>query len=127
MKSDATLTDPDSVTRRIRRLKTIGVVVLLLGIGSAGLVYWLGMRSANLNDDISMAGFDRAQQRQMGQLYGKMGLLIEQWSDDLKQPGTQAFLIVAVSALVAAGCFYFAGLLRSDKGTAGKNELPHGG
>jgi hypothetical protein len=105
----------------------MGVFVLVLGIGSAGMVYWLGTRSANLNDDLSMVGFNRAEQRQMGQLYGKMGLLIEEWSDDLKQPGTQAVLITAVSTLVAAGCFYFARLLESDKETAGGNDLHHGG
>jgi hypothetical protein len=39
-----------------------------------------------------------------------MGLLTQELSDDLKQPGTQAFLIGAVSVLIAAGCFYFARL-----------------
>ena len=109
------------------RLKAIGVTVLLLGIGSAGTVYWAGTRSANLNDNLSMVGFNRAAQRQMGQLYGKMGLLIEKWSDDLKQPGTQAILILAASLLIAAGCFYFARLMESDKGTTGRNILHHGG
>jgi hypothetical protein len=46
----------------------------------------------------------------MEQLYGKSGLLIEEWLDDLKQPGTQATIIAAVSIVVAAGCFYFARL-----------------
>jgi hypothetical protein len=57
-----------------------------------------------------MVGFNRAESRQMGQLYGKMGLLIEDWTNDLKQPGTQATLIVATSILIAFGCFYFARL-----------------
>ncbi|MGA3285621.1 MAG: hypothetical protein ABSD57_14335 [Verrucomicrobiota bacterium] len=110
MRADDIHTSPDSVTRRAKRLKAIGIIVLVLGISSAGVVYWLGTRSPNLNDDLSMVGFNRAEQRQMGQLYGKMGLIIEEWFDDLKQPGTQAILIAAVSALVAAGCFYFARL-----------------
>ncbi len=50
----------------------------------------------------------------MGVLYGKMGVLILEWSDDLKQPGTQAVIIVAVSILIAAGCFYFARLSDDD-------------
>ena len=33
-------------------------------------------------------------------LYGKMGLLTMELSDDLKQPGTQALLIAAVSILL---------------------------
>jgi hypothetical protein len=50
----------------------------------------------------------------MGMLYGKMGPVIEEWFDDLKQPGTQAEIIVVVSILVAACCFYFARLLGHD-------------
>ena len=105
--------------RPARRLRIIGVSVLVLGLAAAGLVYWLGTRSPNLNDDLSMVGFNRAERRQMGQLYGKSGLLIEQWSDDLKQPGTQAILIVTASAVVAAGCFYFARLLEADDESTG--------
>ena len=50
----------------------------------------------------------------MGMLYGKMCPVIEGWFDDLKQPGTQATIIAAVSTLIAAGCFYFARLLAHD-------------
>jgi hypothetical protein len=50
----------------------------------------------------------------MGMLYGKMGPVIEEWFDDLKQPGTQAKIIVAISIFIAAGCFYFARLLGHD-------------
>lgn len=61
-----------------------------------------------------MVGFDKARTRQMGMLYGKMGPLIENWSEDLKQPGTQAEIIVAFSILTAGGCFYFARLMEYD-------------
>jgi len=88
----------------------IGVIVLVLGIAGAGIVYWLGTRSPDVSDDLSMVGYNKAQTRQMEQLYGKSGLLIEEWLDDLKQPGTQATIIAAVSIVVAAGCFYFARL-----------------
>jgi len=104
----------NSSRRTARRLKIAGSSVLALGIAAAGLVYWLGTRNADLSDDPSMQGFNRAEQRQMGELYGKSGQLIEDWSEDLKQPGTQAVIIVVVSGLVAAGCFYFAHL--SDDG-----------
>ena len=103
-----------SPRHRARRLRIIGVSVLTLGIVAAGLVYWLGTRNGNLNNDPAMLGFNRAAQRQMGQLYGKSGLLIDQWADDLKQPGTQATLIAVTSVLVAAGCFYFARLGETD-------------
>jgi hypothetical protein len=99
-----------SSSKKSARLRMAGVIVLVLGIAGAGLVYWLGTRSPDVSDDLSMAGYNRAETRQMEQLYGKSGLLIEEWFDDLKQPGTQAILIAVVSALVAAGCFYFARL-----------------
>jgi hypothetical protein len=91
-----------------------GVIVLVLGMAGAGVVYWMGTRSPDMSDDPSMVGYNRAETRQMGQLYGKSGLLIDEWFNDLKQPGTQAILIAGLSALVAAGCFYFARLSDDD-------------
>ena len=87
-----------------------GVLVLVLGIAGAGILYWLRTRSPDFSNDLSMAGYNRAETRQMGLLYGKQGLLLEKWSEDLRQPGTQAIIIVIVSTVVAAGCFYFARL-----------------
>ena len=103
-----------STSRRTARLRMIGIIVLLLGISGAGAVYWLGTRSADVSDDLSMVGYNKVRTRQMGMLYGKMGPVIEEWFDDLKQPGTQAEIIVAISILMAAGCFYFARLLGHD-------------
>jgi hypothetical protein len=100
--------------RRARQLKIIGVIVLAAGMISAGIVYWFGTRNANLSDDISMLGFNRAEQQQMGELYGRSGLLIDDLLDDLKQPDTQAILILVFSALAAVVCFYFARLLAED-------------
>jgi len=112
--NDKTPTPDSSSKRRARRLRTIGLIVLVLGLGGAGLVYWLGTRSPDVMDDLSMVGFNKAQTRQMGMLYGKMGPVIEGWFDDLKRPGTQATIIAVVSTLIAAGCFYFARLLDHD-------------
>jgi hypothetical protein len=110
-------TGPDLSSKRSARLKAIGVIVLLLGIGSACLVYWMGTRSPNVSDDLSMLRYNNAQTRQMGMLYGKSGLLIEEWFDDLKQPGTQAEIIVSASILIMFGCFYFARLLENGNET----------
>ena len=105
---------PGSSSERAARLRIIGIIVLLLGIGGAGVVYWLGTRSPDVSGDVSMVGYNKARTRQMGMLYGRMGPIIEGWYDDLKEPGTQAEIIVAGSILVAAGCFYFARLLGHD-------------
>ena len=92
--------------------------MLLLGLGSAAFVYWLGTRSPDFTQDPSMAGFDKAQRRQMGEFYGPMGLQMQEFIEDLKQPGTQAKIIVTVSILFAAGCFYLASRLGEEE------ELP---
>ena len=103
-----------SFRRRARKCRVIGVVVLLLGVGGAGVVYWLGTRSPDLSDDLAMVGYNRAESRQMGMLYGKEGVMIEDFQNDLKQPGTQAAIIATVSVIIASGCFYFARLLDHD-------------
>ena len=108
---------PVRAARRRARLRLLGASVLLAGLAGAGLVYWLGTRSPDLSDDLSMVGYNRAERRQMGQLYGKMGTFIEDWSDDLKRPGNQAALIAGFAIVVATGCFYFARLLGDENRT----------
>jgi hypothetical protein len=100
--------------RRGRRFRFTGVILLVLGIAGAGVVYWLGSRAPGFADDLAMVGFNRSEDRQMGLLYGKQGRLIEDLTHALKQPGTQAFLIVAAAAVIAAGCFYFARILEDE-------------
>jgi hypothetical protein len=112
--NDKTPSPLSSSKRRARKLRIIGVIALALGIAGAGIVYWLRTREADVSGDISMAGYNKSEQRQMAILYGKQGELIEDWSNDLKQPGTQAIIIAAVSIIIAAGSFYFARLLDGD-------------
>jgi hypothetical protein len=108
--------DPlSSSRRRARRLRIIGVIVLLLGLGVAGGIYWL--RPPDAPDDLSMTGYNRAETRQMEILYGKQGRLIEDLMNDLKQPGTQAILIATAAILIAAGCFHFARWSDADSET----------
>jgi hypothetical protein len=103
---------PISASRRQARLLRIAAaVVLLLGIFGADAVYWMGMRSTDLPDDASMMGNEKAQSRQAQILYGNQAVLVNNWTADLKQPGTQAVIMVVTAALGAGGCFYFAHLL----------------
>ena len=103
---------------RVRRWRIGGFAVLLLGLAGAGVVYWLGTRTVNLGDDLSMTGYSKAETRQMGLLYGQQGLLIEELQNDLKQPGTQAGIMVIGAAIVAASIFYFARILELEAGDA---------
>ena len=115
---------PPAAARRARRYRVSGVAIALLGLVSAGVVYWLGSRAPDFSADPGMAGFDRREEQQMGVLYGKQGQLIEDLDHALKQPGTQAILIVIVAAIVAAGCFYFARILEEEAKPTAPGE-PH--
>ena len=105
---------PGPIPRHSARLRLTGAIVLMVGMVAAAVVYWLGIHSPQPSNDLSMVGFNRAQRRQMGQLYGKMGTLIEDWAEDLKRPDNQAACILGVTAVVAFGCFFFARSSRSD-------------
>ncbi len=89
------------------------VIVSLLGIAGVILVYWLGARPSDLPDELTIS-YSKSQSFQMEKLYGKQGLLMANLYDELKQPDTQALIIVVASALVVGGCLYFARLLDSE-------------
>ena len=112
--NDKTPGPVSSSKQRARKLRIIGVIALTLGIAGAGAVYWIGTRSPDLSDDLSMAGYNKPEERQMEILYGKQGELIEDWLNDLKQPGTQAIIIAVAAAIIAGSCFYFARLLDDE-------------
>jgi hypothetical protein len=101
-----------------RRLRAIGTLVLLLGFVGAGLVYWTGAPPEDLSDDMLTPDNSKKAARDIEVNFGKMGLLMVNLSDDLRQPGTQAALIVVVSILLASGCFYLAGLPGLQAGSA---------
>lgn len=105
--------------RRAKHLRLIGVIILALGVAMAGAVFWQGNRNRDLSGDPAMQGYNRAERQQMGLLFGKSGLWIDDFSDDLKQPGTQAVLITGASVLTASLCFYFARLLEVDDEAGG--------
>jgi hypothetical protein len=105
---------PPEVQRRIHRYRVAALVILLAGLAGAGARYWLGPQQPDYSEDPSMLGFNRAEERQMGVLYGKQGQLIEAVNDSLKQPGTQALLIGVAAAVVALGCFQFSRVLEFE-------------
>jgi hypothetical protein len=55
-----------------------------------------------------MIGYDKQQNEQMERMYGKSGELMEDLSNGLKQPNTQAGIIMAVSIATSLVCFRLA-------------------
>jgi flagellar basal body-associated protein FliL len=111
MKTQEPSPDPQAAKKLVRRLRRIGTVVITLAVVSASVMYWRGRGDEKLIEDPSMGGFNKANQRQMEMMYGKMGTITEDLVQQLKQPRTQAALILIGGGLIAAGCFYFARLV----------------
>jgi len=93
-----------------RRLRVIGVLILIFGISLAGLVYWLETRAAHPTLEELMPGSSQANSRQMGILYGHAGVVMWEWREQLMRPRTQAGIIIAAASIVAFGCFRVAWL-----------------
>jgi flagellar basal body-associated protein FliL len=100
--------NPDSTGKRRKWLRTVGVLILLLGLGAAGIVYWTGSPPEDLSADPSTARSYKTESRDIEVNFGKMGLLMNDLQNDLKYPGTQALIIITASILAASGCFLFA-------------------
>jgi len=100
---------------RARWFRYIGVAVLILGIIGGDEIYRKGLLVPDLMDNPEMIGFDRAERRQMGMMYGTQGQMIMEFEDALGRPQTQAIIILVASVLVAGGCWYFATLLGSKR------------
>ncbi len=102
------------IRRRAKRCRAAAAGILLAGLAGAGVIYWLGSRTAAESINPSLLGLHRAERRQMGLLYGRQGQLYDDLTESLKQPGTQAVLVFAAAALIAGGCFYFSRVLDDE-------------
>ena len=98
--------DHASLHREKARLRSISLIILVLGLAAAGIVYWHGTRA----EDARLAEYEqsqaRAESRQMQMLYGTSGGLMQDFFQALKQPRNQALTIAGVTIVIAAACFY---------------------
>jgi hypothetical protein len=99
---------PDSSGKRRGRLRMIGVLILLLGLGGAGAVYWSGAPPQDLSSDPATARDYKTETRDIEINFGKAGLILNDITAGLQRPDVQAAIIALVSILAAFGCFCFA-------------------
>ncbi len=94
-----------------RRLRFVGTVILIIGLAGAGLIYWRYARSAGPTMDELMPGYSERRARTNSIIMGNMVVTLMGWIEGLQDPRTQAIVLVVVSALIAWGCFWTAGLM----------------
>jgi hypothetical protein len=90
------------------RLRLAGRLVVICGVTAAIVVYWIQSRNQAPELDELTAGFIKARDRQLGQLMGPLGVVMNQWVDVLQRPLSEAILIVAGAAAIAWICFRLA-------------------
>ena len=97
---------------RRARLNTLGVIVLLVGMSTGDLVYWLaGTHDTPADDVLAEQMQSKAYQASVERNVGAFGALMAQWSDalaELGQPRPLAVTIMVVSCAAAGGCFWVA-------------------
>jgi len=95
---------------RRRRFLAMGIAILAIGLDVAAAMYHF--RQPGGEEDPRTAAIMRsaakADERQMGLLYGKGGVRIFQWFDAAMSPAGQAVLVALGSAAAAALCFRLA-------------------
>jgi hypothetical protein len=96
---------------RPRRLRIIGLVVLVAGLAGAGLFYRIQTRSSVPTVDELLPGYSQRRARQTGIIMGSFVVTLLGWADALEEPATQALVMAGVSTLVALACFRVAWLL----------------
>jgi hypothetical protein len=100
---------------RRRRLRWSGYAALLTGALGAGVIYWNHVHYATPTLEELLPASARAHRRQMGILYGTVGAIAVDLQEAMRRPDTQAFLVLAASAAVAAVCFLAARSSEEDE------------
>ena len=106
------------------RLRIISLVILVIGLSAAALVYWTGTAPEDYSDDPSTARAYKTDVRNVEINFGKLGVLTSEFMEEIKHPGVQAGIILAVASALSAGCFYFSRMIeRRPPAADGQVEL----
>jgi len=93
-----------------KKMRLAGVVILSAGLLSAALLWGLSKPAEVLPDEFATPDNSKRAARDIGTQLGQMGVLSYSLAEKMKDPDVQAGLILAVSFLTSAGCFYIAHL-----------------
>jgi flagellar basal body-associated protein FliL len=107
-------------------LNTLGVVILILGLGVAGIIYWTGhTRSTRQSNNQATSSLDgswhdttlsredsKRANRDIEMYYGRVGMLSVRLQDWFTEPASQALTIAIVATLTALALFLTAHRLR---------------
>jgi hypothetical protein len=113
------LAELESLHREKARLRKVGVIILFLGLASAGLLYWIRTRPEDPALEQYRRDESRAVSRQMQMLYGTSGNVMQDFLTALKRPGTEAIIIVIVTTLISGACLYLGRPFPRDNDPAG--------
>jgi hypothetical protein len=85
-------------------LRRVAAAVLLLGLTAAAATYWIETARAQPTLEDLYPGSNRAERRQLGQMFGPSYLTVIDLGDDLLSPSGQALMVAAASCLAAGIC-----------------------
>ena len=114
-----------SLKNRAELLKTLGVLVLVLGVVSASIVFWSGQKRSSSQSnsqetsvvdggwkDSTLSPEDlKGPSRSIEMNYGKVAVLLVNWLhwwEQLKPHESLAIIIATISILTALSCFIVA-------------------
>lgn len=102
--------------RRVTRLRRAGACLLAACIGVAIVVYRVGVANHAPTLEEVLPGTTAIVERQRGILYGRAGIRMFRWLDELEEPAGQAGLLVVIGFIGAAACYQAAHRIEVDEG-----------
>ena len=92
-----------------KRLQTLGVLLLLAGLGAGGFLSWRSFQTGTESEEIVRAQEQsRAYELAMQKNVGPVGLIMSRWSDRLTSPQAVAIEAALAGGLAAGVCFVLA-------------------
>jgi hypothetical protein len=89
-------------------LRKIGLLVLLAGVAIAAIIYALGPLETSSDPNSLQTQYYKNQELETQRLWGNGGSLILAVTRTLKQASTYSIIVIVISAVISAVCFYHA-------------------